>query len=117
NPELKNKDQVVRQVAVGAVFFNDLMNDRVKDVEFDWERATSTEGDSGPYVQYTGVRCKSILRKYGKEVSSSPSKVLDSIEEQKLIFSLMRFPEVLEYSYRQFKPNILAQYLLELCSH
>jgi arginyl-tRNA synthetase len=117
NPDLANKKEVIEQVAIAAVFFNDLMNDRVKDVEFDWDRIISTEGDSGPYVQYTGVRCKSILRKYGRPVLPLPAAALDSVEEQKLIFSLLRFPETLEAAFRQYKPNILAQYLLELCSH
>jgi arginyl-tRNA synthetase len=117
NPDLANKDAIAWKVATGAVFFNDLVNDKAKDVEFDWARVTSTEGDSGPYVQYTAVRCKSILRKYGKPVPVKPVINLDVEEEQKLIFSLLRFSEVLEASFKQFKPNILAQYLLELCSH
>lgn len=116
NPNLADKEKVVQQVALGAVFFNDLMNDRNKDVEFDWDRVTSPEGDSGPYVQYTAVRCKSILRKYNKPVPHAPHLVLDSEEEQKLIYYLLRFPEVLEVAFRQFKPNLVAQYLLELCS-
>jgi arginyl-tRNA synthetase len=116
NPDLENKEKITWNIATGAVFFNDLMNDRSKDVEFDWDKITSTDGDSGPYVQYTAVRCKSILRKYGKAVPQKPVKALDSPEEEKLIYWLLRFPEVLEASFEQFKPNILAQYLLELCS-
>ena len=117
NPELENKNAIIQQIAVGAVFFNDLMTDRVKDVEFDWDRIVSTEGDSGPYVQYTAVRCKSILRKHNGVIVNMPPLLMQTLEEQKLIFSLLRFPEVLEAAFRQFKPNILAQYLLELCAH
>ncbi len=117
NPDLEDKKNVIQKVAVGAVFFNDLMTDRIKDVEFDWDRIVSTEGDSGPYVQYTSVRCKSILRKHQGEIPVKPSVLMATTEEQKLIFSLLRFPEVLEAGFRQFKPNILAQYLLELCAH
>lgn len=116
NPDLQNKDLVSKQVAVGAVIFNDLVNDRVKNVEFDWDRILSVEGDSGPYVQYTNVRCQSILRKYGKPVSSTPALVLSSPEERKLIYTLLRFQDFLSISFRQYKPNILAQYLLEVCA-
>lgn len=116
NPTLASKDEVIWQVAVAAVFFNDLMNDRVKDVEFDWDRITSTDGDSGPHVQYTGVRCKSILRKYGRPAVLNPPMILESVEEQKLMFTLLRFAEVLEMAFIQFRPNIVAQYLLELCA-
>ncbi|MGZ3798235.1 MAG: arginine--tRNA ligase, partial [Pseudobdellovibrionaceae bacterium] len=115
NPNLENKMVVARQVALGAVIFNDLVNDRVKNVEFDWDRILSVEGDSGPYVQYTVVRCKSILRKYGKEILAEAPRELAAEEERKLVYQLLQFEEILTGAYRQFKPNILAQYLLELC--
>lgn len=115
NPGLENKELVAKQVALGAVIFNDLVNDRVKNVEFDWDRILSVEGDSGPYVQYTVVRCKSILRKYAKEVPERPCLVLSSDEERKLVFHLLQFEDILTGAYKQFRPNILAQYLLELC--
>jgi arginyl-tRNA synthetase len=117
NPEMAPQDKktVATQVAIGAIVFNDLVNDRVKNVDFDWERVLNLEGDSGPYVQYMNVRCKSILRKYAKPVPPSPGKKLDSPEEEKLVFSLMQFEHVVEVAYRQFKPNVVAQYLLELC--
>jgi arginyl-tRNA synthetase len=115
NTHLENKSVVARQVALGAVIFNDLVNDRVKNVEFDWDRILSVEGDSGPYVQYTVVRCKSILRKYGKEILTEAPLELTGEEERKLIYQLLQFEDILTGAYRQFKPNILAQYLLELC--
>lgn len=117
NPDLPDKSLVARQVAVGAVIFNDLVNDRVKDIDFDWDRMLNTEGDSGPYVQYTNVRCKSILRKYGKAAAKVPVRTLETPEEERLVFSLLQFGHVVDVSYRQYKPNILAQYLLELCGH
>lgn len=117
NPELPGKEEVAKAVAAGAVVFNDLLNDRVKNVEFDLERAVSMEGDSGPYVQYTNVRCQSILRKYGRAVPKTFSRCLDTPEEQRLIFNLLQFDHVVQLAYRQFKPNVVAQYLLELCTH
>lgn len=115
NPNLENKPVVARQVALGAVIFNDLVNDRMKNVEFDWDRILSVEGDSGPYVQYTVVRCKSILRKFGKAIPQEASLELAAEEERKLVYQLLQFEDILTGAYRQFKPNILAQYLLELC--
>lgn len=117
NPNLENKETVVRQVAAGAVVFNDLVNDRVKNVDFDWDRIVSTEGDSGPYVQYTSVRCKSLVRKYGREISFELPRTLSTPEEERLVFSLLQFEHLIEVAYRQFKPNVIAQYLLELCGH
>lgn len=115
NPGLENKHVVAKQVAIGALIFNDLINDRMKNIEFDWDRILSMEGDSGPYVQYTGVRCKSILRKYTGEVKMTAEAELSTEEERKLVYQLLQFQDVLNASYRQFRPNILAQYLLELC--
>jgi arginyl-tRNA synthetase len=116
NPDLENKEENIRKIAIGAVIFNDLLNDRVKNVEFDWDRVLSTEGDSGPYVQYTTVRCKSILRKVKFQWKEMPPNIDWTNEEEKLIFTLMQFQDVVKNSYTHLKPNILAQYLLQVCS-
>ncbi|MBK8205003.1 MAG: arginine--tRNA ligase [Bdellovibrionales bacterium] len=117
NPDLSGaeKELVARQVGVGAVIFNDLANDRVKNVEFDLARVLSFEGDSGPYVQYMNVRCLSVIRKYGHEVPRDMPIVLDSQWERELIRQLMNFQDILHGAFRQFKPHILAVYLLDLC--
>ncbi|MCB0350742.1 MAG: arginine--tRNA ligase [Bdellovibrionales bacterium] len=135
NPNLPNFEAVAEQVAVGAIIFNDLVNDRVRDVDFNWEKALSFEGDSGPYLQYVHVRCMSILNKAGVSIEGAagvsthasgtvngarklPDKViaLKSDEERELIKTLMSYEMVLSEAYKNFKPNILATYLLELSS-
>ena len=116
NPDLQNKEENVRKIAIGAVIFNDLINDRMKNVEFDWDRALSTEGDSGPYVQYTTVRCKSILRKIEFKWVGLPAVADWTPEEEKLIFTMLQLQDVVRNSYTHLKPNILAQYLLQVCS-
>lgn len=116
NPSLPDKEKTIRQIALGAVIFNDLINDRNKNIEFDWDRALSTEGDSGPYIQYTVVRCKSILRK--AQFKWDPQARFNewTPEEEKLIFTLLLFQDVVRGSYLNLKPNILAQYLLQVCA-
>lgn len=116
NPDLQNKEENIRKIAIGAVIFNDLINDRMKNVEFDWDRALSTEGDSGPYVQYTTVRCKSILRKVDFSFTGLPANTEWTPEEEKLIFTMLQLQDVVKNSYTHLKPNILAQYLLQVCS-
>lgn len=115
NPDLENKKEIAQQVGVGAIIFNDLSSDRIKNVDFDWDRVLDFEGDSGPYVQYCAVRCKSILKKYGKEVLPQMAVPLDSREEKNLVKQLLLYPEILSISYKNFKPSFLAQYLLEVC--
>ncbi|MEQ1665094.1 MAG: arginine--tRNA ligase [Bdellovibrionales bacterium] len=113
-------DVISEQVALGAIIFNDLVNDRVRDVDFDWKKALSFEGDSGPYLQYVHVRCTSILNKYFNSnknellPSISSFVALDSPSERELIKVLMRYEEVLTNSFENFRPNILAGYLLDV---
>ena len=65
NPNLPNKEQVAKQVGVGAVIFHDLKNDRTNNFDFNLEEVVQFEGETGPYVQYTRARAMSILRKAG----------------------------------------------------
>lgn len=115
NPDLKDKDAVAVKVGVGAIIFNDLVNDRVKNVDFDWERVLDFEGNSGPYVQYCNVRCKSLIRKSAEPISDKFVVPLDSPEESQLMWSLIAFEDVLTQAYKHFKPHILATWLLDIC--
>lgn len=117
NPHLteSEREQIATDVGVGAVIFGDLVFDRVKNVEFDWDRILSFEGDSGPYVQYMHVRCQSLLRKYGKAPKLDPGRLMNEKDERELIRLLFSYDEILESTFRSFRPNILAQYLLEVC--
>lgn len=113
NPLLKNKEKIAETVGVGAVVFNDLLNDRVKDVDFDWRKVTDFEGDSGPYVQYGVVRCKSILRK-AEGITPSFERALEHESEFALINLLLEYEYILKVSFESFKPNYLATYLLDI---
>lgn len=115
NPDLPNADLVAKQVGVGAIVFNDLVNDRVKDVDFDWDRALDFEGDSGPYVQYCGVRCLSIIRKYAKPIGTRLGVELSTLEEKELLRVLLNYQDTLRSAFENFKPHFLAGYLLEVC--
>jgi arginyl-tRNA synthetase len=123
NPTLANRKKIAEQVGVGAIIFNDLAVDRVKDVEFDWEKVLNFEGDSGPYVLYTHVRCMSLIAKYNAKynisygsASLAPLSIaLSSVEERELVRVLLGYEDALASAFATFRPNILAQYLLELC--
>jgi arginyl-tRNA synthetase len=115
NPDLENKQENIRKIASGAVIFSDLVNDRMKNVEFDWDRALSFNGDSGPYVQYTVVRCKSIFRKTSFQWKGLPHTETWTPEEIRLIYTLLQFQDIVRNSYKTLRPNILAQYLLDVC--
>ena len=63
NPELENKEEVAKKVGIGAVIFNDLSASRIKDEVFEWDAILNFQGETGPYLQYTYVRTKSVLEK------------------------------------------------------
>ena len=114
NPYLENKKEISQQVGVGALVFNDLMNDCVKDVDFEWSRVLDFEGLSGPFVQYSLVRSKSLLNKWKKTLPEQFSKSFEAQEEKQLAWRLICFEEAVFQSFKHFKPHILARYLLDL---
>ena len=91
------------------------MNDRQKNIDFDWDKLLDFNGDTGPYVQYTHVRCCSVLAKWNKKVPEVPSlSLLKEPQEREVLKTLGRFPEILAIAHQQLKPSWIAQYLLDL---
>lgn len=114
---LDNEDQIIRQVSIGAVVFNDLQQDCVKDVEFNWNRVLDFEGRTGPFVQYTHVRCLSLIEKYNQRIKNNFSEDFSFEEDEKnLAWHLLCFEWAVFQSFQLFKPHILANYLLDLAS-
>ena len=117
NPELADKEKVAEMVGIGAVIFNDLKRQRIKDVDFDWETILSFEGDTGPYLQYAHVRLCSILRKYGKPVTADVNFArLNEPEDFSLVKALENFGDVIRRAAEACEPSVVSQYLLDLCS-
>ncbi len=105
-------------VALAAIKFNDLKRDSAQDIVFDWEEIMNTGGDSGPYLQYACVRAKSALAKAEKlEIKCVLNiNIETSLETENIEKLLIRFPEIIERSGAEYKPNILATYLIDLAS-
>ncbi len=106
-------DKIAKVVAIGALKYNDLSQNRLSNITFDWDKMLSFEGDSGPYLQYSYARLKSILRK-SKATSKIEVKYLSTELELEIIQKLDRFPEVLERVAKEYYPNELANYLYDL---
>jgi len=104
-------------VGTGAVIFAGLNKKRAKDMVFDWGEVLNFRGDTGPYLQYTHARICSILRKYGRTVSSEVDFAALSDEYSiALVKEIERFPHVLVLAARECEPSVLCGYLLKLCS-
>ncbi len=115
SPNLPNKDEVARQVGVGAVVYFDLHNERIKDIDFRWERALSFEGETGPYVQYTHARCCSVLRKAQAYADVEPNYgVLCDDEALDVLMLLSRFPEVVRKAMDQNEPSLITRHTTSL---
>jgi arginyl-tRNA synthetase len=122
NPDLPNKQKVAEQVGVGAVIFNDLSANRIKDIVFSWEDALNFDGETGPYVQYTHARACSLLRKAnGSETIGldlgdrgfDPALLLDA-EALGVLKELSLFPERIVQSMEKLEPSVISRYLIDL---
>ena len=116
NAELENKEDVAEKVGIGAIIFNTLSTQNIKDQIFDWDQALNFQGETGPYIQYTYVRTKSVINKAGQVPEFKNVKIeylLDenSINVLKLIYN---FENILISVTEKNEPSILARYLIDL---
>ncbi|MCH4170649.1 MAG: arginine--tRNA ligase [Lactobacillus sp.] len=114
NPTLANKDQVAKEVGVGAVIFHDLKNDRMDNFDFNLEEVVRFEGETGPYVQYTNARAQSILRKSGVSVPDTAEVGLDDPEAWEILKLLNDYPNVVQRALAAYEPSVIAKYSLHL---
>lgn len=116
NPELENKEEVAKKVGIGAVIFNDLSGARIKDEIFDWDTILNFQGETGPYIQYTYVRTKSVLEKAGYMPKFEDVKIENLLDEYSLeILKLIyNFEDTLIQVTEKNEPSILSRYLIDL---
>ncbi len=118
NPELMEKETVAKKVGIGAVIFHDLFNQRIKNVDFSWEDVLSFEGTTGPYVQYTYARAKSILRKSNVDIENQG--ICYAALTDDITFELMKVLSGYEVAVRnaacRYEPSIVARYIISVAS-
>ena len=117
----ENIDSVAEEVGIGAVVFNELAHNRIKDYTFDWDKVLNFEGETGPYVQYTHARSCSLLRKAGKDMVSK-AKNLDNIDYEKLTSNTMyelaklihNMPEVIKEAADRYEPSVITRHVVKI---
>ncbi len=115
NPNLENKKEVAAQIGIGAIKFQELFNNRIKDYVFDWDEVLNFDGETGPYVQYTHARANSLVNRYGKEVSSDVDfSILSTDEEKDLIMNLYKAPEVIVQAMDKLEASLITRHLVEI---
>jgi arginyl-tRNA synthetase len=97
------------------VKFAELSQGRLTDYVFSWDRMLALQGDTAPYLQYSHVRIRSIFRKLEAPFDPTTAEIhLNEDAEIHLARLLARFGEVLPTILDDFRPNLLANYVLEL---
>ena len=114
NPHLKDIDKVADQIATSALIFFNLKNDRTLNIDFNLDEMLRFEGQTGPYLQYSIVRIKSILKKAPKASKNIDYKLLTSENYNELLMMLARFPEITSEACLNNAPNIISKYLINL---
>ena len=117
NPDMDpaERAEVASIVGIGSVKFAELSQHRMTDYVFSWDRMLALQGDTAPYLQYSYVRVRSIFRKLDGQINIDPSALLiEADAEVHLARMLVRFGETVPILLDDFRPNLLANYLLEL---
>ncbi len=114
SPNLENRDEIAREVGVGALVWNSLYNGRIKDVVFDWDTVLNFDGETGPYVQYTHARACSVLRKAqpGGEIDYG---ALTDAESRGLIAALAAFPDAVAEAMEKNEPYLVSRAVMAIC--
>lgn len=115
NPDLENKKEVAKQVGIGAVIFQELFNQRIKDYVFSWERTLSFDGETGPYVQYTHARANSLLERGSFNIGDQVDiNLLLSEDEIDIIRMIYDFPGVVIDAMEKNEPFFITRQIVEL---
>lgn len=123
NPDLAGDEarSVATAVAMAAIKYTDLSNDRAKDYVFSFDRMLAFEGNTGPYLLYALVRIRSIFRKAAERGGAAPMDsvraapaIIGGKEEKDLALALLRFPGAIRSVGESLEPHRLCQYLFDL---
>ena len=115
NPNIEGKDDIAKKVGIGAVIFNDLSNNIIKDEVFDWDIMLNFQGETGPYIQYMYVRTKSILEKENY-VMNKDLVDISELEEHgiELIKQIYSFNDIVKQAVDKNEPSIISRYLIDV---
>lgn len=121
NKEIPKEEakQIAQKIAVAAIKYGDLSNQASKDYVFDLQRFAAFEGNTGPYILYTIVRMRSILKKYQQREADAQIDIQNlespsSESERALFLSLVKFQEVLQAAYEELAPHRICQFIYDV---
>lgn len=112
----EEKEQVAESVGISAIRYADLVQNPQTDVQFSWNKLLSLEGNTAPFLMYSYARARGIQRKAELEDPKVSGLAISSDHERTLALALLKFPNAVEHALQSNKPNILCDYLYDLCS-
>ena len=114
-------DEISKEVGIGAVIFQELSNNRIKDYVFSWDKILNFDGETGPYVQYTHARASSVLRNASqqeldriKSCDINDFNYVTSDSAYELTKLIYRMPEVVREAAAKYEPSILTRHLIDI---
>lgn len=114
SPDIEDKAELSEKIGVGAVTFSALLNNRINDIVFSYDKILNFDGETCPYVQYTYARCNSVLSKgiFGEirdysGISSSTAK--------ELLQYLEKYPELLLDAAEKYEPSLITRHIVDIC--
>lgn len=121
NATAEEIDETAKTVGIGAVIFQELSNNRIKDYVFNWDKVLNFDGETGPYVQYTHARCASVLRRAGEDIVAAASKA-DALDFSKLTSEsaydlakmIYKFPAVIKDAGEKYEPSIVTRHIVDM---
>lgn len=120
NVPAEDLDQTAHDVGVGAVMFQELSNNMIKDYTFSWDKVLNFDGETGPYVQYTHARCASVLRKAGADaeavLSGEKTPDLSVLKDSDIVYELVKaigkFPAVVIDAGEKYEPSMITRHII-----
>lgn len=114
-------ERTAKEVGIGAVMFQELSNNRIKDYVFSWDKVLNFEGETGPYVQYTHARACSVLRNAGEAAEAVLSgKVTPDMScvtgeaAYELVKAIARFPQVVQDAADKYEPSVITRHIIDV---
>ena len=114
NPNLEGKEEIAKQVGVGAVIFGALQNNKIKDITFSYDRVLNFDGETAPYVQYTAARCFGVLAK--SDLHFGDFELPEKLEtcEYELIAHLSNFAATVKAAAEKYEPCFITRFAIDL---
>ncbi|CCE78307.1 Piso0_000927 [Millerozyma farinosa CBS 7064] len=115
--QIEDPEKIADLVGISAVMIQDMQSKRINNYEFKWDRMTSFEGDTGPYLQYAHSRLSSVQRKSGLDESSLSDADFDLLSEpcaENLIRMIVQYPDTIKKALKNHEPSTIVTYLFNL---